>query len=275
MKVKPHLARENNMKNDNEKPKQSSSAAVDVRFEAPSNDGLKGEFVSGHWLDRIETRFPGLGEKLEEYSQPGSATVPTAGSVTLVFSDGLDGPVVADSTPVSGELIGKDDWQARIHPMVLDFLKTPSDPSIYRPDIEGQLVNDEDPYKLISTRAIELKVTLDGWLELKGKSAAGVDPVLGDFLRANPDYFDPNRAEGDGITLRQLGALSDNLKSLNRDKPIIQQGSEWVAPKLVLHNYLGEKIMNELIDFAKAKGLNVKTGLGRHQQIDVYNSPKP
>jgi len=270
------------MKNDNEKPKQPSSAAVfhgtpneDVSFEAPSNNGSKGEFVSGHWLDRIETRFPGLGEKLEEYSQSNPAILPTAGSVTVVFSDGLDGPVVADSAPVSGELIGKDDWQETIHPMVLGFLKTPSDPSIYRPAIEGELVNEEDPYKLISTRAIELKVTLDGWLELKGKSPAGVDPVLGDFLRANPDYFDPNRAEGDGITLRQLGTLSDNLVSLNRDKPIIQQGLEWVAPKLVLHNYLGEKIMNELIDFAKAKGLNVKTGLGRYQQIDVYNTPKP
>lgn len=191
-----------------------------------------------------------------------------------------DTPVEFHGTPVAGELIGKDDWMNKVDPLVMEFMK-PSHPSIYRPDIEGVLVDEDEKYKHLpkaiaeSLKPFVIKASLEDWLELKDKSPAGVDPILGDFLRANPDYFDPNKAEGDGVTLRQLGILSDNLTRLNRDKPMIQQGSEWVAPKLVLHNYLGEKIMNELIDFAKAKGVNVKTGLGSYQQLDLDDSPRP
>ncbi|WP_274644882.1 hypothetical protein [Pseudomonas serbica] len=189
-------------------------------------------------------------------------------------------PMQSQGNPVTGDLIAKDDWMQTFDPMVLEFLKEPA-LSSYRPDIEGVLVDEDEKYKHLpkgiadSMKPVPIKVSLEDWLELKDKSPAGVDPVLGDFLRANPAYFDPNRSEGEGVTLRQLGVLSDNLTRLNMDKPMIQQGSEWIAPKLVLHNYLGEKIMNELIDFAKAKGINVKGGLGLYQQLDLDDSPRP
>lgn len=248
----------------------------------PGNDAEKVVFLDGAALAAAEVaKWSAKGIEVDGcYTPPGPNPFAQYGAkrdVTPAPGEDATTPVESLGTPVAGELIGKDDWMQTIDPMELDFLTT--SPSIYKPDIEGVLVDEDEKYRHLpkaiadSIKPIVIKVTLEDWLELKDKSPAGVDPVLGDFLRANPDYFDPNRVEGEGITLRQLGILSDNLTRLNMDKSMIQQGSEWIAPKIVLHNYLGEKVMNELIDFAKEKGLNIKTGLGRIQQLDSHYSP--
>lgn len=233
--------------------------------------------------DAIEARYPGLAKYVRDIQTAPEPTAEQGQSTFIMFTDG-EGGLVADyqkddANSIPGSFIGKDDALKSIEPLVMDFLR-PTDLSIYRPVIEGELAEENDPYRHLpkslaaAFEPVVIKVSLEDWLELKDKSPAGVDPVLGDFLRANPDYFDPAKAEGDGITLRQLGLASDSLTRFNRTKPMIMQGSDWVAPKAILDSFLTPEIADELISFAKSKGINVQTGLGNNQKLVMDSSPK-
>jgi hypothetical protein len=121
---------------------------------------------------------------------------------------------------------------------------------------------------------LHLTIGLEEWIGFKENSAEGLDPVLRDFLRVNPHYFDPTTAEREGITLRELGGVSDFLRRCNPDKPTVQNGSDWVLNKLILDAYLSPKVANELIGFAKDQGINVITPKGKKVALDTDSSLK-
>ena len=97
-------------------------------------------------------------------------------------------------------------------------------------------------------------ITLEEWMGFKEKSGEGLDPNLSKFLQANPVYFAANREEGDGITPRMLGGVSDLL---TRSKN--PTGSGYVVNKFLLDSFMTQKGADELLEFTKEQGFTVKT----------------
>jgi hypothetical protein len=105
--------------------------------------------------------------------------------------------------------------------------------------------------------------TLEDWITVRQQVSEGLDPVMLDFLRANADQFDPMRAEGDGVTLRSVGMANAALITANKGNKDFPSGSVWVAPKLILESLMTPKMAGDLIQFAKDKGLEVDTFVGK------------
>jgi hypothetical protein len=128
--------------------------------------------------------------------------------------------------------------------------------------LEGQLVDDR-PQSLFSNH-LEMKApTLEEWLEVMEKSPKGIDPVLIDFLRANPKYFDPAGYEDEAITPRKLNMLSESLQSANSSLTHVEKGKPWFVPPLVVEGVVGKEMTGALIAFAQELGLNVQRGTSR------------
>lgn len=113
-----------------------------------------------------------------------------------------------------------------------------------------------------------LHFTLEEWIAVRQQVAEGLDPVVLDFLRANADQFDPMRAEGDGVTLRSVGMANAAIIKANNGHKAFPAGSVWVAPKLILESLLTPKMADDLIQFAKDKGLEVDTFAGKNLKFE-------
>jgi hypothetical protein len=137
----------------------------------------------------------------------------------------------------------------------------------------------EDPFRKIflagvaentaKYEAVPMTITLEEWMGFKEKSDKGLDPLIGKFLQANPDYFAPNRAEGDGITPRTFDGVSDLL---TRSKTPNDSG--YVVQKFLLDAFLTTKVADELLSFAKDQGFNVSTTHDFNKKLDTDSSLK-
>lgn len=125
--------------------------------------------------------------------------------------------------------------------------------------LEGQLVDDRP--NAMTSAYVEMKPpTLEEWLEVMEKSPKGIDPVLIDFLRANPQYFDPAGYEDEAITPRKLNMLSETLQNANSTLTHVEKGKPWFVPPLVAEGVVGKEMTGALIAFAQELGLNVQRG---------------
>lgn len=128
--------------------------------------------------------------------------------------------------------------------------------------LEGQLVDDSP--KASFSDHVEMKApTLDEWLEVMQRSPKGIEPVLVDFLRENPKYFDPAGYEDEAISPRKLNMLSETLQTANSTLTHVEKGKPWFVPPLVVEAVVGKEMTGALITFAQELGLNVQRGTSR------------
>lgn len=64
------------------------------------------------------------------------------------------------------------------------------------------------------------QLTLESWINLKEQSEDGFAPLLKSFLLENPEVYNPDLSEGDGVTLRSLSYASDILLNPSAGKPV-------------------------------------------------------
>jgi hypothetical protein len=143
--------------------------------------------------------------------------------------------------------------------------------------IDGISRIDDALTAVLSPATHAITYSLEDWIDLKQKSSDGFDPVLKDFVRANAEKFDPNKFEGEGVTLRTVSHASDLLRTVNHGRQEFPEGSTWVAPKQILAAVLSPEMADDLIQFAQGKGLEVDTQAPKKPEVGVENdvdSPK-
>lgn len=98
------------------------------------------------------------------------------------------------------------------------------------------------------------------WMAFEDESPQGLDPVLRDFLKANPRYMGQNSASRLGdekATIRNWGQLSNLLVQFNRGTATTGLEGHWVAPERLVGIIVGHGPALALLDFAREKGLTV------------------
>lgn len=114
--------------------------------------------------------------------------------------------------------------------------------------------------------------TLEEWLGLMEKTPKGIDPVLSDFLRGNPKFFDAVGYEDEVITPRKLNLLSQTLREANNTFTHVEKGKVWFMAPVVAECIVGKEMTEALITFAQERGLNVQRGTSHSLQA---TNPSP
>lgn len=103
------------------------------------------------------------------------------------------------------------------------------------------------------------QLTLESWINLKEQSEDGFAPLLKSFLLENPEVYNPDLSEGDGVTLRTLSYASDLLLNhSSASKPV----------NAALTALLGKDIAERLHDHIKSNDL-IKPQAPTHRPDDL------
>lgn len=270
-------------------------------------DALRKKFLNRSTMSPIEHRFIGdedhrkkLDDMAKSFADAGLVKIVPAGTPgAIVFTDG-EGAKYA----IEGESFNKQMDEA-----MNEMIKNPHDPvakqrvkdlSMMLPQgqagkgevwsdplqtakfpgktvvIDGISAIDNALTAVLSPATQVISISLENWIDFKQKHD-GIDPVLKDFVLANAEQFDPNKFEGDGVTLRSVGHASDVLRTINSGRQEFPVGSTWSAPKQILAAMLSPEMADDLIKFAKGKGLEVDTQGPKKPEAGVENdfdSPK-
>ena len=179
------------------------------------------------------------------------------------------------------------------HPGLSDMpVETPQAPAQSRV-VEGVLVNDQSktvPSDLLGYPTLDV----ENWLAFMDSSPAGFDPVLRDFLKANPasisidgttDIHADRIGQSEGgprvgvANARAWTKLSDVAKSANAGSSHAEAGKDWALPLHVAEAVVGSDLANSIINFAKDLGINVVTEVGAKRQpissavLEFANAP--
>jgi len=88
----------------------------------------------------------------------------------------------------------------------------------------------------ITSRPVKYEVPLSEWVEMMEKTENGLDPSFKDFLLKNPDLYNPNMIEGDGVTPRSL-TLASMILSQPKKGALVAQTLEDLLGKEVLQRF--------------------------------------
>lgn len=119
---------------------------------------------------------------------------------------------------------------------------------------------DVSPDALPSSPFAATPPTVEEWLSFMEWTSRGIDPVLRDFLRENPKFFDPAGYEDEAISPRKLNLLSETLRASNGTLSNVEKGKPWVVPQMVAEGIVGREMTGALIAFAEERGLKVQLG---------------
>lgn len=95
----------------------------------------------------------------------------------------------------------------------------------------------------ITSRPVEFKVSLNEWIEMMEQSENGLNPALKEFVLGNPDLYNPNLNEGDGVTPRSLALAS----------MVLSQPKQGVLAAHTLQYLLGDDVLQRFTKHIKSK----------------------
>lgn len=117
--------------------------------------------------------------------------------------------------------------------------------------------------KEFSTDPVSHEFSMAEWIEAMEKTKDGLNPLLKDFILKNPDLYNPDLNEGEGVTPRALGQASKILSQPVRNA-VVAQALEDTLGKEVLQR-LSQHVQDNVTKLQLADGPEAKTTVSRKE----------